>query len=152
MNILQYVLPPLPLIIGSVMGRVCPIKRDQILGTGYIPPGWVFATMWSVIYAMIGVFIWYALQFTSYDPILWGLLLLNLLFNFTWSAIYSSRCAQKPDLAFWWIFACKLTILALFVRLLSNSSSNVRFSAIWLVLYACWIDVALLLSYQSLRK
>jgi hypothetical protein len=49
----------------------------------------------------------------------------------------------------WWIFACKLSLLALIIRVLSGNFSH---KAIWLALYAVWLDVAFLLNYKSLDK
>lgn len=149
-NILQYSLPFLPLIVGFLVGIPCPMKREVVTTEikSYVPPGWMFATMWSIIYACLGGLIFMLLYKRVDDPIIWGLLIVNLLFNFTWTAMYSNSCFNNKILAFWWIVMSKLTLLALAARLLHKAPVQV----LWLILYITWLDVALLLSYQSLKN
>lgn len=149
---LRYIFPVIPIIIGFLAGGICPIDREQIPGKGYVPPGWMFATMWSIIYVCIGLFIWQLMCLDYVDPIIWILLIINLAFNFSWSVMYSKKCVGDPTLALWWIFACKLTLLALIVKVLSSNFPGVPSQALWLVLYAVWLDVALLLNYRSLDR
>lgn len=152
LSYLKYVLPVLPLVLGFVVGIPCPMKRDAIaskdLKSNYLPPGWMFAAMWSVIYACIGVFM-YLMMKSGADVLIWVLLAVNLILNLSWTAIYSKTCLGNRELALWWLFACKVTLLALMIQVVTSKNPT---PAVWLVLYSCWLDVALILNYNAVGK
>lgn len=144
----------LPLVLGFAAGIPCPMKRDTLVSnefrSSYIPPGWMFALMWSIIYLCLGGFIYMLLSRKGTNQkIIWWLLIVNMIFNLSWTFVYSKSCLGHRELALWWLFACKLTLLALMVAVLTSSTPKLAF---WLVLYMVWLDVAMLLNYQSLSN
>lgn len=147
---MKYILPFLPLVLGFLAGIPCPMKRssEDFVGS-YIPPGWMFAVMWSIIYICLGGFVYQLLSHRTTNKLVWGLLALNMIFNLSWTYIYSKSCLGKKELALWWLFMCKLSLLALIVAVLTSSTPKLAF---WLVLYYVWLDIAMLLNYQALSK
>ena len=58
MNLFKYfqqnVYVYLPLILGMIMGRICPMGHGGPRSRSQ-PPGWVFAVVWPVLYLLIGM-------------------------------------------------------------------------------------------------
>lgn len=147
---MNWVLPALPLVVGFLVGIPCPMKQSSSdFSRSYIPPGWVFAVMWTVIYLCLGGFVYHLIAQKNRNKVIWGLFILNMMFNLSWTYVYSKSCLGNKELALGWLILCKITLLALIISVLASSTPKLAY---WLVLYYVWLDVALMLNYQALTK
>jgi tryptophan-rich sensory protein len=103
------------------------------------PPGWVFAPVWTVLYAMMAVAAWLVAREGTDQPRVrtaLGLYGTQLLLNFAWTALFFG--AQRPGLAL-------VDILALLVGIVATAISFrpvSRLAALLLVPYAAWAAFA----------
>lgn len=140
---LRIVASAIPLTIGFAAGSVCPVKQEKV--ASYVPPGWVFGAMWTVIYVLLGALIYTLPESTSW--VVWAALAANLVFNLSWTAVYARSCADRPDLALFWILGSKATLAALVVLLLPTPKF-----ILYLVVYWVWLDAALILNWGALSS
>lgn len=145
MSLRLALLASMPLALGFASGRVCPVRGDAV--RGYVPPGWVFGAMWSVIYICVGVVLYNLMKRKVNDRLLWSLVIVNLAFNLSWSCTYK----RDKALGLWWIIACKLSLLLLAMRLMQVEGVERGLRAtMMLSVYWVWLDVAALLNYNSI--
>lgn len=104
----------------------------------FTPPNWVFAPVWTAIYALIAVAGWRA-WLSGYRPLV-GAWVVQLLLNFLWSPVFFS--AHVPLLALIVITGLFTSILVFLVR----SASRDRIAFWCFVPYAVWTAYALLLN------
>ena len=136
----------LPLAIGLISGRVCPV--DTTRAPSWTPPSAVFGIVWSVIYMAMGVIMMYMYENRS-PPLAWVLLVLNLGFNFTWTYVHS--CMSRPDLSLWWIVAMRITLMSWFVHSQINEHIP-RTISLLVIPYLAWLDVAFSLNVQMISN
>ncbi len=84
----------------------------QLVQPALTPPGWLFAPVWTVLYALMGVAAWLVWQRAGLTAAAWPLTLfvLQLILNGLWSYLFFGL--QRPGLAFLDILALWLTVLA----------------------------------------
>lgn len=135
----------LPLMVNLITKKKNPVpcgKKPKIQ-----PPGWVFATAWSILYILLGIAGYYGWVESGRDIsnvaiILFILLILGL--N-AWWLIFSNICAS---------LASFYTIVALFIHTIVTMvlffAKDFKKSG-WLVLpLAFWLAFASILSYLSI--
>ncbi len=110
----------------------------QLQKPSWAPPNWIFAPVWSVLYAMMAVAAWLVWRrggFTAQAlPLTW--FLLQLAFNACWSPLFfglENPALALADIALLWI--------ALFTALVFFWSAD-RVAGILLAPYLAWVTFA----------
>lgn len=98
------------------------------------PPNWVFAPVWTTLYAMMAVAAWLVWRTGARAPLAWWLVQLAL--NAAWSWLFFGL--HRPDLAFADILVLWLAIAATIVAFAPVS----RTAALLLVPYLAWVTFA----------
>lgn len=115
---------------------------------GFNPPNWVFAPVWTTLYAMIAVsgwLVWRARGFTADTAIPFLAYALQLVLNALWTVLFFGM--HRPDLAFYDIVALWLAIVAT-IALFAPLS---RAAAWLLVPYLAWVSFAAFLNHAIWR-
>ena len=108
------------------------------------PPGWIFAPVWTALYIMMGIalfFVWKANNITRKKNIALIVFAIQLLLNFFWSFIFFKL--QEPGWALVEIIILWFAILATIFTFASIS----KLSAWLLVPYISWVSFAAILNY-----
>jgi translocator protein len=154
MSFLRWALVTVPLILflGFVSGRVSNSGNgnpwfDALTKPDWIPPGWVFGLVWSVLYVLMGIAIAIILNARGAKgqwAAVW-LFITQLVLNLAWSPIFFA--AHKVEVALGLIIAIFLLTIAT-----SFAFGRIRSTAAWmLVPYMVWLCLATLLNYQVMR-
>jgi len=108
------------------------------------PPNWIFAPVWTALYALIAIAGWRIWQRDRTGPAmrLWWL---QLVLNFVWSPAFFAL--QHVGLALAIILALFVTIVAF----IAASWSKDRAAAWMFVPYAAWVSFASLLNFSIWR-
>jgi len=109
------------------------------------PPNWVFAPVWSVLYAMMAVaawLVWRRLQALGWPIILW---LAQLALNSMWSWLFFGL--QRPGLAALEI----VVLLAAIIATVFAFFRTHRPAGLLLVPYAAWVSFAAVLNVSIWR-
>jgi benzodiazapine receptor len=154
MSFLRWALVTVPLLLflGFLSGRVSNSGSgnpwfDALIKPDWIPPGWVFGLVWSVLYVMMGIAIAIILNARGAkgQRAAIGLFIGQLLLNLAWSPTFFA--AHKVELALGLI----VTILVLTVAT-SFAFGRIRSTAAWLLVpYMVWLCLATLLNYQVMQ-
>lgn len=102
------------------------------------PPNWIFAPVWTTLYAGMGVAAWLVWHDGGWHRRGAALFLFmaQLALNFAWSPLFFN--ARRPDLAL-----IDLVALWLLVALTIRAFAKVRLSAAWLLVpYLLWVTFA----------
>ncbi|MEX2643013.1 MAG: TspO/MBR family protein [Acetobacterales bacterium] len=106
------------------------------------PPGWVFGSVWTALYAMIGVAGWRVWRRGLAVPFrTW---IAQLALNFLWSPVFFG--AHRIGLA----LAVVVLLLASCVAFIATAWSRDRLAALLFVPYAAWVAFAVLLNASIL--
>jgi tryptophan-rich sensory protein len=113
----------------------------------WMPPDWIFAPVWSLLYFMMGTSAWIIFRKrVNYDiKVQMVLFLLQLALNLLWSILFFGF--QSPSAALVDIFALWA---AIFITLKSFSRIS-RLSGILLIPYLAWVTYASLLNFSIWR-
>jgi translocator protein len=115
----------------------------------YRPPNWLFAPVWTTLYAMMSIAMYTVAEKDGADrsvvrisKVLWGM---QLVFNFLWSYLFFGR--RSPflaliDIAFMWV-AIVLTTIAF--------AKVSRRAALLMLPYLLWVSFASLLNFDIWR-
>jgi translocator protein len=111
------------------------------------PPGWVFPIVWNILFFMIGLSLYFALQSSDnkqkkYVFIVFGI---NFFLNIFWSFLYFYL--KNPFFAFIEIIVLLVSILSMIIVTwkIDKKSSYI------LVPYFLWVCFASLLNYLSIK-
>jgi tryptophan-rich sensory protein len=151
MSFLRYALFTVPaiLLLGTLSGRMSGSGYgnawfDALQKPAMMPPGWVFAAAWTLLYILLGLALALILHARGARGrgLALALFLLQLLLNFAWSPIFFAY--HEVGAAFWTIAA--ILLLSLAAALLFG---RIRRSAALLMLpYLAWLGFAALLTWQ----
>ena len=107
----------------------------------FAPPNWVFAPVWATLYVVMAVAAWRVWRVAGTKSLEISIYILQLIFNFAWSAIFFA--AHRIELAFAEI--CILVALVLTTTILFWKRDRL---AGWLFLpYLGWTSFAAFLTY-----
>lgn len=111
---------------------------DTLNAPPLTPPAWVFGPVWTVLYVMmgLGVFFWYRSPDRFLPRRTWFLLALHLTANVTWSSFFFQL--QSPLLALGDILLIWVTLLILLGRFRLEAR---RAYVLWLP-YFLWVTFA----------
>ena len=151
MSLLRWTLVTVPLILllGFLSGRVSNADDgnpwfEALTKPDWIPPGWVFGVVWSVLYVLMGIAIAIILNARGAkgQRAAIGLFVGQLGLNLAWSPTFFS--AHKVEMALGLI----VTIFLLAVAT-TFAFGRIRSTAAWLLVpYMIWLSLATLLNYQ----
>lgn len=149
MNIL---LACIPLIGGSLIGFFGPTKEgtewyDSLDKPVYIPPSYVFAIAWPILYIMLGAsFYLYSLYSLSYDFVM-ALFFINIISNFSFPLFQFRFKSLTGSLISCWLTL--LTAIGIVIYLLKTISTLTRsnskcrlYASIFLLPYIIWLAFA----------
>ena len=113
---------------------------SSLVKSGFNPPDWIFAPVWTTLYLFMTIAIWSAWHKSNRDVNLIYLYMTHLLFNTTWSIVF---------FVFHNIFFAliNLTILIILILALIYKFKNIsKFSLYLMIPYLLWSCYALFLN------
>lgn len=154
MSFVRWALVTVPLIVflGFLSGRLSNSGSanpwfDALTKPGWIPPGWVFGVVWSILYIMMGIAIAIILNARGAkgQGMAIGLFASQLVCNLAWSPVFFA--AHKL------VLALGLIIVILLLAIVTTIAfGRIRRIAAWLMApYILWLCVATLLNYQTIQ-
>lgn len=154
MTFLRWALVTVPAVVffGFLMGSLSNSGFgnawfDALQRPDWFPPGWLFGTAWTILYAMLGFAIAMILDARGAPGRgqALTLFLVQLVVNYSWSPIFFA--AHQISLALFVILAnLALAIATTF------AFARVRKAAAWLMLpYMAWLCIATALNYEMDR-
>lgn len=114
----------------------------------FAPPNWVFGPVWTILYLLIATSAWRLMMTLKYYyghkllPTAFALWSLQLALNVIWTPIFSG--AQNLEIAFYYIIALWLTILAYIIV----SWKVDRWASVMFMPYLIWVSFASVLNYS----
>ena len=138
----------IPVAIGATAGFFTATGVDSWYQTinkpSWNPPNWIFAPVWTSLYVMMGIalfFVWKADTSNELKKIAVALFAVQLLLNFFWSFIFFYQ--QQPGWALVEIIA-----MWFFILLTIFAFAQVSKTAAWLLVpYISWVSFAAILNY-----
>jgi benzodiazapine receptor len=151
MSFLRYALVTVPaiLLLGTISARASGSGYgnpwfDALIKPGFMPPGWVFGAVWTLLYVALGLALAMILHARGARgrSLAVGLFLAQLLLNFAWSPVFFGM--HRVGLALLLVLAMLGLSLAATLRF-----ARIRAAAAWLMVpYCAWLVFASLLTYQ----
>jgi len=130
---------------GMLIGLAAP--PDQWFATlrkpSFMPPNWLFAPVWSVLYVLIAIAGWRTWMRRPQSPAM-AAWVIQLLANFVWSPLFFR--AHSPAAA---LIAIAVLLVAVMVFIAQSSRSD-RVAAWLFVPYGLWVGFAALLNVAIL--
>ena len=117
---------------------------SQLIKSNYNPPDWIFAPVWTTLYLMMTVAIWFFWHSKNKDMKTLYLYFIHILFNTTWSVVF---------FGFHNIFLAliNLVILICLIIILIIRFKRVNFVSSYLMIpYLLWCCYALFLNFNLL--
>ena len=127
-----------PAIINYSLARVCPVGKGDCTSEKTIPfrpPKWVFATVWPILYALLGTSLYFSLQ----DPASLSLHSAIVLLLAWWIPVNSCWGMKKEGV--WILVACALACS--YAMIISKRA------ALLLAPLLVWVSFAVLMSAWS---
>ncbi|MGL4380544.1 MAG: TspO/MBR family protein [Vibrio sp.] len=131
----------------SALGAVASIHAKlfyaQLIRPDWAPPGWIFAPVWTLLFAMMAIAIWrvWSLLPPKQSRLAVGLFICQLAFNALWSWLFfawqSGGWALVDILLLWGLI---LSCVVIFWR-------TSKLAALLLVPYLLWVSFAGVLNY-----
>jgi tryptophan-rich sensory protein len=115
--------------------------------SAYTPPDYVFPIVWPILYAMIGLSLYFYLTRSAKNPA-WpaiAVFAIHLALNSSWSLFFFRY--HLPRVAFLDIILMLLTLAWIVVAFYNHS----RWSAFLLIPYALWLTFAAFLDFEVVR-
>jgi benzodiazapine receptor len=136
-----------PQLLSLLMQFLFPSDFSKNKKVFFQPPGFVFGIVWTLIYILLGFYLYLLVQqrkSNKYFTYMLTLFIINLLFNLTWTPIVNIHKKYKMG-----IFLIALMIFTLFM-LISIDNKPVNRSL--LIPYLSWLFLALLLNVELARN
>jgi tryptophan-rich sensory protein len=111
------------------------------------PPNWVFAPVWTLLYLLMAVAVWLAMQSAPSTLRTWGLalFLLQLALNLAWSGIFFRQHALGAALAEIVLLWAAIGATTLVFRVISPAAAALMLP------YWAWVSFAALLNEEFWR-
>lgn len=119
----------------------------SLLKPSWNPPAWVFAPVWTLLYAMMAIAAWLVWREGGWKEQRWalGLFLLQWLLNALWTPLFFGM--HRPGLAF-----AEITLLWLALAATLVSFCRVRkLAGVLLMPYLAWVSLAVVLNFAIWR-
>lgn len=119
---------------------------DQLNKPGFYPPAWMFPAVWTVLYAMMGLSLWFLVRAKSKaKKSAYAVYALQLTVNYAFSPIFFGM--RNTFSGFLDVALLLVVLLATIIRFYRISKT----AALLLLPYALWVMYALVLSYSLWR-
>ena len=138
----------IPLAIGGTAGFFTATGVDSWYQTinkpSWNPPGWIFGPVWTTLYVMMGValfFVWKSDVNEQLKRSAITLFAIQLVLNFFWSFIFFNQ--HQPGWAL-----VEIIVMWVFILLTIFSFAPISKTAAWLLVpYISWVSFATILNY-----
>ncbi|MBL0130059.1 MAG: tryptophan-rich sensory protein [Chitinophagaceae bacterium] len=138
----------IPLAIGGTAGFFTATGVDSWYQTinkpSWNPPGWIFGPVWTTLYVMMGValfFVWKSDVNEQLKRTAITLFAIQLVLNFFWSFIFFNQ--HQPGWAL-----VEIIVMWVFILLTIFSFAPISKTAAWLLVpYISWVSFATILNY-----
>lgn len=143
---MKYALVLVPTLLSIVTQFVFPSNFDANKRVFFQPPGYVFGVVWTILYMLLGVYLFLLVHERKTNPYFTSMMLvfvLNMLLNLSWTPIVNR---QKE-----YVFGIFIIAAMISTTLILMSLDNKRFNRTLLVPYVSWLLVALLLNVELAR-
>ena len=133
----------------SFIGGLVSIKLknpwySQLIKSNYNPPDWVFAPVWTILYLMMTLAIWFFWHTKNRDINTVYIYFIHIVFNTTWSIVFFGL--HQIFLALVILIILILLIVVLIIRF-----KRVNFVSYYLMIpYLLWCCYALFLNFNLL--
>ena len=115
---------------------------SQLIKSNYNPPDWIFAPVWTTLYLMMTLAIWFFWHTKNRDINTVYIYFIHIIFNTTWSIVFFGL--HQIFLAL-----VVLTILILLIIILIIRFKRVNFVSYYLMIpYLLWCCYALFLNFN----
>lgn len=118
---------------------------DNIIRPSCYPPGYLFGPVWTVLYLLMGISLWFiwksnALQTIKLEAELF--FATQLFLNFWWTILFFKM--QSPELAF-----LEIIVMIIFIIITIFKFAEISKTAAWLLVpYVSWVCFAAILNYK----
>ena len=117
---------------------------SQLIKSNYNPPDWIFAPVWTTLYVMMTLAIWFFWHTKSRDINTVYIYFIHIVFNTTWSIVFFGL--HQIFLALVILIILILLIIVLIIRF-----KRVNFVSYYLMIpYLLWCCYALFLNFNLL--
>jgi translocator protein len=144
---LTYSLILVPQLLSLLMQLLFPSDFSTNKKVFFQPPGYVFGIVWTLIYIMLGFYLYLLVQqrkSNQYFTYMLTLFVINLLFNLSWTPIVNIHKKFKLGIL--------LIALMIFTLFLLISIDNKPVNRSLLIPYLSWLFLALLLNVELARN
>tara|TARA_B100000579_G_scaffold234750_1_gene192438 strand:+ start:2339 stop:2806 length:468 start_codon:yes stop_codon:yes gene_type:complete len=117
---------------------------SQLVKSNYNPPDWIFAPVWTTLYLMMTLAIWFFWHSKNRDMNTIYIYFIHILFNTTWSVVFFAFHNILLALINLMILISLITVLILRFRKVNYLSSYL------MIPYLLWSIYALFLNYNLL--
>lgn len=146
-NNLEYLIIPVPLIIGFIFGYICRVGGSAGADVVWRPPSWFFGFIWFILYTLLG-YVWYRIfQLEKYNIECNVFITLLVILLNTWVILYSNNCGKSYKTYSIYILFVTILVLLLLLNYLRDDSTS---QALLLPLLV-WLLAALLLNVQEVQ-
>ena len=115
---------------------------SQLIKSNYNPPDWIFAPVWTTLYLMMTLAIWFFWHSNKRDMNTVYIYFIHIVFNTTWSVVFFGL--HQIFLAFLVLLILILLIIVLIVRF-----KRVNLASYYLMIpYLLWTFYALFLNFN----
>ena len=116
---------------------------QQLNKAPWTPPGWVFGVVWGIIMILLAIFMT-RMTTNGYNQTIVWIYAIQLILNIIWNPIFF----HYHQMGYGLIIISTLTVIVIFMMLLSRSAGNYLFLAPYLI----WLIIATSLNYYSLTS
>jgi tryptophan-rich sensory protein len=130
--------------VGAIASQEAGAFYQQLARPAWAPPGWLFAPVWTVLYAFMGVAAWLVWRRRAYGPI--ALFVVQLALNALWTWLFFAwRQGAASFVAIVVLWLLIAATMAAFWRVR-------RAAAALLAPYLAWVGFAAALTYAVWQR
>lgn len=142
----EYAIILVPQLLSLLFQYVFPSNFKDNKKIFFQPPGYVFGIVWTIIYLLLGVYLYLLIQqrkTNEYFTFMLSVYIINLLLNLSWTPVVNVQ--KKYKLGIFIIALMIFTVLTLI------AIDDKRLNRTLLIPYVSWLLLALLLNVELTR-
>ena len=142
----EYAIILVPQLLSLLFQYVFPSNFKDNKEIFFQPPGYVFGIVWTIIYLLLGVYLYLLIQqrkTNEYFTFMLSVYIINLLLNLSWTPVVNVQ--KKYKLGIFIIALMIFTVLTLI------AIDDKRLNRTLLIPYVSWLLLALLLNVELTR-
>lgn len=142
----EYAIILVPQLLSLLFQYVFPSNFKDNKKIFFQPPGYVFGIVWTIIYLLLGVYLYLLIQqrkTNKYFTFMLSVYIINLLLNLSWTPVVNVQ--KKYKLGIFIIALMIFTVLTLI------AIDDKRLNRTLLIPYVSWLLLALLLNVELTR-